>query len=150
MTIEQSWENAGYEQEQSPDNWSELSPIPVRVEHTDTERIAPEMGALTSWQIAVIGVSSAPTQLCPHRYHRYKAKFTWTLPANSIVYISTDQSKLMSNAFGMTYQIITGANAIVNSTVIMPEWDAQKPLYAIANVAGAQCSVMDEGYNVVQ
>lgn len=150
MSIEQSWEDASYEQVQAPDDWSELSPIPVRVEHTDSERVAPEMGALTSWQIAVIGVSAQPTQLCPHRYHRYKAKFTWTIPANCIVYISTDASKLMSNAFGLAYQIITGAAAIVNSTVIMPEWDCQKPLYAIATVAGAQCSVMDEGYNVVQ
>lgn len=150
--LEQEWiDAADYEQEQGPDAWSEMRPIPVTIDRTENERVAPETVALTSWPVGTSGpTGSGPTQICPHNYHRYKAKFTWVIPANTTVFIATDPTKLSSNAFGVAYQITVGATAITNSTQIMPEYDGQKPLYAVANNPGVVVSVLDEGYKTVQ
>lgn len=153
--LEEDWIHAGQQQDESPDQWANMRPIPVEIKRTESERISPEAVALFSITVpllpALAGTGGVqPAILCPHNYHRYKAKFIWTVPANTIIYIATNRDTLTSMALGFTYQIIVGATAIANSSQLMPEYDCQKPLYVMANNAGVQVSIMDESYKVVQ
>jgi hypothetical protein len=155
MTLPQNWEDSYYDQEEAPDAWAELQPVPVEIKRTEIEQVAPES---TSWMFYNIPLAPAlagtgalqPVQICTHKYHRHKAKFLWTIPANCVIYLDRVQDRLMANALGTTFQIITGATAITSSAVILPEYDGQQALYAVATVAGATVSVMDESYKTVQ
>jgi hypothetical protein len=57
-------------------------PLHVKVVDAATQTTAPEFAAWTNVGIAVAGVG-LPTQLCPHKYHREKAKFVvnWGNPS---------------------------------------------------------------------
>lgn len=50
-------------------------PLHVKVVDTQTQTTAPEFTAWSSFPIGLLG-TNPPTQLCPHKYHRNKAKFT--------------------------------------------------------------------------
>lgn len=155
MTIEQGWEDAYYDQNEAPDQWAELQPVPVEIRRTETENVAPES---TSWMFYNIPLAPAvggtgtlqPAQICTHKYHRYKAKMVWTVPANCIIYLDRVADRLMSGALGTTFQIQVGATAVTTSTQLLPDYDGQQALYAVASVAGATCSVMDESFKQVQ
>ena len=155
MTIESGWENAPEDQEQGPDTWGNTEPIPVIIHGSMSERVAPEAVSLLTLQIPVaINVAGTgtgqPAQLCPHAYHRYKAKFTWTVPANCTIYVAKTREALMSGSLANAFSIVVGATAVTQSTLLMPEYDGQPALYAVASIAGAQVSVMDETYKTVQ
>lgn len=150
MTIQQDWEESDEYQDQEASSYREnVNVRPVKVEFEQTQNVAPESTAWMAWAIAVIGVGLQPTQICSHKYHRYKAKFLWTIPANTIVYLDRVADRLMSGALGTTFNIATGAAAI-QSSVILPDYDGQQPLYAIANGPGVFVSVMDESFKAVQ
>jgi hypothetical protein len=147
MTIDRNWEAADSEQEQAPAEWFP-NPIPVKITETLTETVAPESTAWLFWNVAqgptlAGGGAVQPTQLCPHRYHRYKAKFVFNIPAATTVYIAKTPDPLMSGALGTTYQLITGQQ--------MPDYDGQQAVYAVYLGTGpVTVSVMDEGYKEVQ
>lgn len=147
MTIEQGWEDSYEETDQEvPDEFHEIKP--VKVEFEETQRVAPESTSWMTWNITLIG-SGPPTQICTHKYHRYKAKFLWTIPANTTVYIDRVQDRLTSGALGTTFTITTGA-AGIQSAVVLPEYDGQQAIYAIATQPGVSVAVMDEAYKAVQ
>jgi hypothetical protein len=135
MTIEQGWENADDAQDQGAPTWFP-QPIPVKIVEALTENVAPES---TSWLVFPIaaapqlsgGGSNQPTQLCPHRYHRYKAKFVCNIPGGYTVYVSRVVDYLMSGALANQFQLINGQN--------LPDYDGQQALYAVyANTGVAQ------------
>lgn len=150
MTIQQDWEEADEYQEQDPSSYRENQNVrPVKVEFAETQNVAPESTAWMTWQVAVLGVNTQPSQICTHKYHRHKAKFLWTIPANTTVYIDRVPDRLTSNALATTFTITTGATGLQSASVL-PEYDGQQAVYAIANNPGVSVSVMDESYKKVQ
>lgn len=149
MTIEQGWENAEWEQDQEAGEWGHEQAVPVKVEFEQTQQVAPESTAWMYWPVAIVGQSDRATQLVPHRYHRYKAKMLWTVPAGVTVYIDQDNSRLTSNSFGTTFQF-TAPAAGFTSQQVLPDYDGQQPVYAMASGAGVSVAVMDESYKEVQ
>ena len=147
MTIEQGWEDADSQQDQGAPTWFPEA-IPVRITETLSENVAPEATSWNSYTVAAAPNAAgtgaqAPTQLCPHRYHRYKAKFVFNIPATTTVYIARVQDSLMSNAFGNAFQLTTGQN--------LPDYDGQQAVYAVFTGTGpVTVSVMDEGFKEVQ
>jgi hypothetical protein len=142
MTIESGWENADDEQEQNATTWFPEA-IPVRITETLTENVAPEA---TSWLIFPIAQApqasgtgaSQPTQLCPHRYHRHKAKFVCNIPGGTTVYLSRVVDYLMSGALANLFQVTGGQQ--------LPDYDGQQALYAVYNtVAVSQPAVPASG-----
>lgn len=154
--LEEQWVHAAEQQDEGAAPWAEMQPIPVHIKRTEVEQTAPAGASLISVQIPLIPALAGtggvqPATLCPHNYHRYKAKFTWTIPANCTIYVATVKDHLTSGAVANLAQIIVGATAITTSqSGLFPDWECAKPLYAMATVAGAQCSVVDENYKVVQ
>jgi hypothetical protein len=147
MSIEQGWEDADQQQDQGAPTWFPEA-IPVKVMATETENVAPEATSWNSFGIAQApqqaGTGAAqPTQICPHRYHRYKAKFVFNIPAGTTVYIARVQDYLMSGAYGNAFALITGQN--------LPDYDGQQAVYAVYTGTGpVTVSVMDEGFKEVQ
>jgi hypothetical protein len=147
MSIERGWEDADQEQEQNATTWFPEA-IPVKITETLTENVAPEATSWNSYSIAqapqLAGTGGTqPTQLCPHRYHRYKAKFIFNIPAATTVYIARVPDYLMSGAFGNAFALTTGQN--------LPDYDGQQAMYAIYTGTGpVTVSVMDEGFKEVQ
>jgi hypothetical protein len=151
MSIEQGWEESYNRTENDPGTLEYDKIRPVKVEFEESIRVAPESTSWMSWPVGVIGISgtSRPTQVCPHRYHRYKAKFVWSVPANTTIYVARTEDALMSQAFGTAFTIQVGAGGFVGGG-LMPEYDGQQPVYMMASQAGVVVSVMDEGYKPVQ
>lgn len=152
--LEEEWLEDYSETDNDPGSLEYNRSQPVRVEFEQTQRVAPETASWSFFQVsialAVGGTGSfQPTQICPHRYHRYKAKFLWTIPANTTVYLDRVPDRLMSGALGTTFQVTTGATGLVSASVL-PDYDGQQPLYAVATNAGVTVSVMDESYKAVQ
>lgn len=127
MSIEQGWEDADDSQEQSAESWFP-QPIPVKIQRDETENVAPGSASWMSYQVASAaqiggGGGIRPTQLCTHKYHRYKAKFLSSIPAGITVYLANSENALMGGSFGFAYAVGAGQN--------IPEYDAQQPLYAV-------------------
>lgn len=125
-----------------------LQTRPVKVEFEETQQVAPEFGALATWPVTQAG-SSQPTQLCPHRYHRYKCKFAVTIPANTVLYLATKPDPLNSLTPGATansgflFSLVAGQS--------IPDWEGQQPLYAVFTGTGpVSVAVMDMSYGKVQ
>jgi hypothetical protein len=151
MTVDQNWTESPfvegestYAQEENP-MLGEMPnhPLHVKVVDTQTQQVAPEFAALSTWQPIVAGTGVA-TQILPHRYHRHKAKFVWNIPANTIVYVSNKPDALSSpNPPATVYQITTGQN--------QPNWESQQPMYAVYTGTGpVSVAVVDESYGTVQ
>jgi hypothetical protein len=127
MTIEQGWEGADNQQDQGAPAWFPEA-IPVKITETLTENVAPES---TSWLVFPIASApqasgagaSQPTQLCPHRYHRYKAKFVCNIPGGCTVYLSRVSDYLMSGAVANQFVLTAGQQ--------LPDYDGQQALYAV-------------------
>lgn len=118
-------------------------PVHVKVTDTQSQRVAAEFTAMNSFTISQAGVTQA-TQIVPHKYHRYKAKFIWTIPASTTVFVSNRQDPLNNpNPPSTIFQLVNGQN--------MPDYDGQQPLYAVFTGSGpVTVSVMDETYGPVQ
>lgn len=151
MSIERAWEESYNRTENDPGTLEYDRIRPVKVEFEQTERVAPDSTSWLQFGIAFLGSGGSlqPTQVCPHRYHRYKAKFLFTGPAAAIIYVARIPDTLMSGALGTTFSITIGAGGAV-SAPLMQEYDGQQPVYMIASVTGVSVSVMDEGYKPVQ
>jgi hypothetical protein len=151
-------QNPAFNQEQNP-MLGEMPhhPLHVKVVDTQTENVAAEFTAWTSYALGLIGGQVA-TQLCPHRYHRYKAYFNFTLfatAATTVTLYFANKPDPLSNptAPPTVYQIQVplAANAVTNFQ--MPVYEGQQPVYAAfsgANVATCNVAVMDESYGTVQ
>jgi len=151
--IQEEWLESGQETG-PPDAWAEMRPIPVKVQHDESELVSPQATSFNSYAIPLaptVGGTGTlqPLQVCPHRYRRYKAKFLFTATGAVTIYVDKVIDRLMSNALGATFQIVIPA-ALTQSTQLMPEYDGEQPLYMVANAPGASVSVMDEGYKTVQ
>lgn len=118
-------------------------PIDVRVVYTESENVAAEFTALQTWPVPLAG-SGQPVQVCPHRYHRYKAKFTLTVPAATTLYLATKPDPL-NVAVPSVFQYAIGPGQSV------PDYEGQQPLYAVFTGTGpVNISVMDMSYGKVQ
>lgn len=150
MTVEQGWQESYAGADNEPVAGDDFHRIkPVKVEFTQDIRVAPDSTAWTAFSIAVLGQATEPTQVCPHKYHRYKAKFLFTGPAAAVIYVARNRDQLTSGALGTTYSITIGAGG-ATSQPLMQEYDGQQAVYMAASVAGVSVSVMDEGYKPVQ
>jgi hypothetical protein len=138
MTIEQGWEDSDNQQDQGAPTWFPEA-IPVKITETLTENVAPEATSWLTFPIALGpqiggGGASQPTQLCPHRYHRYKAKFVCNIPGGTVVYLSRVIDYLMSGALANQFQLASGQN--------LPDYDGQQALYSVyTTVAVSQPAV---------
>jgi hypothetical protein len=158
VSIEQGWEEASDEQVQEPEGWSQKHPIQVEIANSQVQEVAPEATAWSNLAIPQVPVvagtgASQPAQLCPHAYHRYKAKFLWFIPSTVTlpvtVYLSKNKDVLMGGSTANVYQF-TVTTAIANSFPLVPDYDGQQPLYAMASQPGTTVSVMDEIFKRVQ
>jgi hypothetical protein len=138
VSIEQGWEDADQSQDQGAPTWFPEA-IPVKVIATETGN---SFGIAQAPQVGGTGAAQ-PTQICPHRYHRYKAKFVFNIPAATTVYIARVQDYLMSGAYGNAFALTTSQN--------LPDYDGQQAVYAVYTGTGpVTVSVMDEGFKEVQ
>jgi hypothetical protein len=147
MSIESGWEHDTQETDQGAEEWFPRA-IPVEIKHSETENIAPGSASWMSYPIVSAaqitgGGGLRPTQVCTHKYHRYKAKFTVTIPAATLVYVSNNENSLMSNALGVT--------AVYGPGQSIPDYDAQQPVYMVFTGTGpVSITVLDESYKNVQ
>ena len=148
MTMPYEDEEGAYqEQVQGPDEWSHIHPIPVRIVRTETLKVAPAFSSWTTYTItpAIAGVVPQPVMICPHRYHREKAKFlvTFAAASSSKLYLARTQDYLSSAAVANAFVVSLGQ--------FIPEYEGQQPIWAI--VIGPDpviVSVLDQGYGTVQ
>jgi len=131
---------AGEGQVQSDQNFPV---VPVKVVFDENEQIPPEFAAWSTWPIQVAGNGQA-TQLCPRRYHRYKAKMTVTIPTGGATVTIANKPDPLSTSNPQGWQLTYTAGIFT-----LPEYDAQQPVYAVASVAGVIISVLDESYGTV-
>jgi hypothetical protein len=150
MSVDADWQESPFSEGSYAQNEEPLlgemphKPIHVKVVDTQSQSVAPEFAALATVQPVAAG--QVPTQLIPHRYHRYKTKFTWTIPTGFTVWIATKPDSISSPTPPPTvYQLAPGQN--------QPDYDGQQPLYAVYTGNGTglpQVSIMDESYGTVQ
>lgn len=142
MSIEQGWEDADQSQDQGAPTWFPEA-IPVKITETLTENVAPEATSWLTFPIALAPNAAGtgtqqPTQLCPHRYHRYKAKFICNIPGGVTVYLSRVIDYLMSGALANQFTLTTGQT--------LPDYDGQQAVYAVyVAIAIAQPAVPASG-----
>lgn len=142
MTVPYDFEEAGREDDQGPERWSEVDPIPVKVMFNEVEVVAP---AFTAWTSFTIQAGSIPVKICPHRYHREKARFlvTFAAASTSKLYIARVQDYLSSLSVANAFLVTLGQN--------IPDYEGQQQVFAI--VIGPDpvtVSVMDMGHGEVQ
>lgn len=113
-------------------------PIPVKIAFNETERVAPEAAAHMTWQLT----AGQPIRICPHAYHRYKAKFNVIYPATGFA-TGIMLNKLQDPLTGTNPQGSLWGNTL-------PDYEGQQPLYAVAIGGAATISVIDMTYKVVQ
>jgi len=125
------------------DAWQEITGIPVRIVSTETERDSPEFGSWMTFTIGQAGlVSASPycTQLLQRRYRRYKAKFGPCV-------FGTGTTSVVVNSKPDPLTIPVPQGWIISATnLVLPDYDAEQPLYAIAIGGIATIPVLDESY----
>jgi hypothetical protein len=154
MTIGEDWENAGQDENQSPEPIFP-HPIPVRVVFDENQQVNPEFTAWLTYNIPLLGSAVLPQQVCTHRYHRYKAKFLVNFGGAATLYIArrpeyltvgtnvTPGPTVLPNAFQLTE---TAAG-----NVTLPDYDGQQPVYmGFLGTGPVTVSVMDESFGTVQ
>jgi len=120
---------------------TEVEPVPV---HDISERRTPEQVSCMTWNIPQAGIGQ-PVQILQRRRLRYKAKITLVSMggATSVVFSPKLDTVQGSSPQGCTYSPGAG---IQDS--FLPDWESQKPCYAIAIGGGpAIVSVQDEAYS---
>jgi hypothetical protein len=146
MTVPFDFEESASEQDQTAEYASEMEPIPVRVKFDENQKVSPQFTSWMTYPIAQSGVNQA-TQICTHRYHRYKAKFIVNFPGAGTLYIARIPDYLNTGAIGNAFAITVAAATTGN---LLPDYDGEQAVYAIASIAGVSISVMDESYGTVQ
>lgn len=117
-----------------------MEPVPVK---DMSERVTPQMVSCMTWQIPQIGTGQ-PVQILQRRIHRSKAKITVSFwgTATSIVFSPKLDTVQGATPQGCQYFPIAAASQF------LPDWENQKPLYAIAiGGTGALVAVQDEAYS---
>lgn len=149
MTIEQAWEQASEQTDQTPPDIAGTSsshPVHVKVVDVANERVAPEFTAWRTFSLLAAG-SGNPEQLCQKRYYRYKAKLIWTIPASTVVYLDSKPDSLSNPVPPSTLGQLAGPL----TAWVMPDYDGMQPLYASFTGAGpVTVTVIDESYGTVQ
>jgi hypothetical protein len=150
VTLDQEWtEGPTHSQDQTPPDIMGLypeHPIHVKVVDTQNERVAPEFTAWETWSVIQAGAGNA-TQLCQRRYHRYKAKLIWNIPAATTVWLDNKPDSLTNPIPPATKGSLTGPL----TSWTMPDYDGQQPLYATFTGTGpVTVLVIDESYGTVQ
>ena len=121
------------------------SVVPVRVMFDESKTVSPEFCGMYTWPITQIG-QGPPTQFLQRRYMRFKAKFTINFPGAGVLYLNTKIEPLtLATPVGYTINV-----AALGNFTLLPDYDAQQPMYGIASIAGVTISVMDESYGQVQ
>jgi hypothetical protein len=146
VTLPYDFEDSSEEQDQTAEYGSKMSPVPVRIMFDENQQVSPQFCSWMTFPIGQTGVSPA-TQICTHRYHRYKAKFIVNFPGAGTLYIARVPDYLNTGATGNAFAL-TVAAAITGN--LLPDYDGEQPVYAIASIAGVSISVMDESYGTVQ
>lgn len=117
-----------------------IEPIPVV---NMSERRTPESVSCMTWSIPQAGTGT-PVQILQRRPHRHKAKITIVTAggATGVVFSPKLDTVQGTNPQGALY--VTPA---ANVNAFLPDWEAQKPLYAIAIGGGpVLISVQDEAF----
>lgn len=132
----QDWDEEGIEEQQ-------VNAIPVHVVATDSERVAPQYASCMTYPIPQAGTANGTlpcyTQILPRRQNRYKAKFQVVLDSGATAVI------VNSNEAPLTNPTPQGG-----TFTILPEWESEQPLYAVAIGGTATISVIDETYGQQQ
>lgn len=120
-------------QEYQEDVWpaAPLRVIPL------SSREAPEYGASMTWLIPQAGIAQ-PVQILTRRVRRHKAKL--------ILIQLTGATSVIFNAVIDRVQGTAPQGFTMLAVGVMPDWESQQPLYAIAIGGTAQVSVWDESY----
>jgi len=149
MTLDQAWaEPPSATQDQDPGlaGLSPEHPVHVKVVDVASQRVAPEFTGWDTWTIVQAG-TGPPTQLCQHRYHRYKAKIIWNIPAATTVWLDNTPNGISNPVPPATKAQLTGPL----TAWVMPDYDGQQPLYATWTGTGPVTAVViDESYGTVQ
>lgn len=132
--LDQAWTDSPfsegtYEQDQHP-MLGEMPehPLHVKVVATANEEVAPEHAALTTFPLPLAGTAN-PVQICPHRYHRMKAKFQCLVGLGYTVWLAHKPDALSTPTPATTnYQVVNGMS--------LPDYDGQQPLYAVYTGTG--------------
>lgn len=149
MTITREWEGAaGLEQEQEADQNFPV-PIPVRIVRTEAEITSPAKASCMTWPINTFANMPAAglTPICPHRYHRYKAKL-WCVPgagATAVVLNTKRDPLAQSSPQGATFTFPTTPVPFA-----LPDYEAEEALYAMSIGGPVTIAVIDQGYSNVQ
>jgi hypothetical protein len=128
--------------------WGEMTPIPVHIQRSETENIAPSATSWNAFTIPSLAVNQ-PVRLVNHNYHRYKAKFLWLATGADTVWLARVQDYVSGNPGGTVYKINIAA-AITQSVSIIQDYDGQQPIFAISQNGLVTVSVFDETYKSVQ
>lgn len=146
MTLDYSWQERADQDNTMPvQGETPEHPVHVKVTDTQSQRVAPEYTAWQTMSVVQAGTGVA-TQICPHRYHRYKAKMMWTIPASTVVYLDNKPDALSGPTPPPSVAQLTGP-----ITAWMPDYDGQQALYAVYTGTGpVAVTVMDESYGTVQ
>jgi hypothetical protein len=99
-------------------------PLHVKVVDTQAQNVAAEFTAWST-QFPVVAGGGVATQLCPHRYHRLKAKFNWYIPPGITVWIANKPDPLSSPTPANSQYQLTSTNGD------QPDYDGQQPMYAV-------------------
>lgn len=146
MSVPYDFEVADQEQEAQPADWGKLQPIPVKVEHTQDERVAAEVAAHTTWNIPEAGAGQAVT-ICPHLYKRYKAQMQVNISGGATAIVLNSQAGPLNSANPQGSIWYPPAGATVYD---LPPYESMRKLHAIAIGGTATISVMDQSYKTVQ
>lgn len=148
-TLPEEWAEDDNQSELVPldEAWAETTGHLLRMlrETKQAEREAAQFAGWNTYTIGQAGTISAPpyvTQILQRCYRRYKAKFgpcTFGTGCTA-VWFNNDPSKLLSSP--------TVPNGWQMSTtgLVLPDYDAQQPLYAIAIGGIATLPALDESY----
>lgn len=122
--------------------------VPVRVVFSETENLPPEFASFMTWPVGQVNVS-APTQIIQRRYKRFKAQLMISIPAAGTVTINSKFEPLSKDASpqGWSYTFTAANN---NPGFLLPPYESQQPLWAIASIAGVTIAVLDQSYGQVQ
>lgn len=130
----------------SEEAWNEIAGIPVRIVSQPQERESPEFGAwftVTIGQSGLVSASPYCSQVLQRRYRRFKAKFgpCTFQSATSVVFNSKPDPLTGPNPQGWI---------MATTGLVLPDYDAEQPLYAIAVGGTATLPVLDESYGYLK
>jgi hypothetical protein len=138
MSADQYYSGQGYvEDEPQIYEGNAYAAEPVRVTEV-SERAAPEYGSCMTWPIPQT-TTGTPVLILNRRLRRHKAKLNITAlgGATSVVFNSVIDRLQGATPQGYTISVVG----------VLPDWESQQPLYAIAVGGGpASISVIDESY----